>query len=291
MLTSTSDGATREKGGSSTRVRGCQSKAGGSVSGRALVGSSSPPSPSNTAVPWTCFLLPWLPSSYGRSLSNKNQKTVPKTLPPQLGVLCSLGGCGSGTKRCPHAAEGTLWAAACRAQALAASAGGAAPRFPSLLTGEEEEHMSREEEVQRSPRTSSFLPLHWLQHPLHPQARGLRTGLSHQVTLAPEVQRERSRHHLPSWSHLSYCSTLLCLLWHPAPLLPRGCQPRKQAHSPQVPVAQCLWLSNLGQSAPPSPGDSEHRDLVPAHRIQVIIQGQQDLRRKVRGSFRSRWRE
>lgn len=71
--------------------------------------------------------------------------------------------------------------------------------------------------------------------------------------------------------------------------LPLGCWPRKQAHSPQTPVARCLWLSGLGHLCAPVPGDSEHWDLVPAHRIQVIIQGQQDLRRKVQVRFRSCW--
>lgn len=75
----------------------------------------------------------------------------------------------------------------------------------------------------------------------------------------------------------------------PGPLLPLGCWPWKQAHFPQTPVAQCLWLSCLGHLCAPVPGDSEHWDLVPAHCIQVIIQGQQDLRRKVQARFRSCW--
>lgn len=51
--------------------------------------------------------------------------------------------------------------------------------------------------------------------------------------------------------------------------------------------AQCFWLSGLGHICAPVAGDSEHWDLVPAHGIQVIIQGQQDLRRKVQARFRS----
>lgn len=78
-------------------------------------------------------------------------------------------------------------------------------------------------------------------------------------------------------------------MWDLVPLLPLGCWPWKQAHSPQAPAAQCLWLSRLGHLCAPVPGDSEHWDLVPAHRIQVIIQGQQDLRRKVQARFSSCW--
>lgn len=53
-------------------------------------------------------------------------------------------------------------------------------------------------------------------------------------------------------------------------------------HSGPVPLAECL-----GHLCAPVPGDSEHWDLVPAHRIQVIVQGQQDLRRKVKARVRS----
>lgn len=65
--------------------------------------------------------------------------------------------------------------------------------------------------------------------------------------LPQKVQWERSKHCLPSRSRLSYHSTPSCLLWDPAPLLPWGSQPQKQAHFPQMPVARCLSLSGLGR--------------------------------------------
>lgn len=51
------------------RSRLQESNAGGSESGRALTGSSSSPPPTNAAV-----LVPWLPTSYRRNLSNKRGK-------------------------------------------------------------------------------------------------------------------------------------------------------------------------------------------------------------------------
>lgn len=43
----------------------------------------------------------------------------------------------------------------------------------------------REAKVSNMP-PSCFLPLHWLQHPLHPQARRLCTGLGLWIKPAPE---------------------------------------------------------------------------------------------------------
>lgn len=116
---------------------------------------------------------------------------------------------------------------------------------------------------------------------------GCALALASGSSLPQRMRWERSKCCLPSCSHLSCHSSPPCLLWDPVPLLPLGCWPWKQAHSPQTPVA--LWLSSLGHLCAPVPGDSEHWDLVPAHSIQVIIQGQQDLRRKMQARFRSCW--
>lgn len=132
---------------------------GGSASGRALVGSSSPPSPSNTAVPWTCFSCyrgsP--PATGGASPTKRKKKPIPTatlawspllTRQPQVRNQKLSSCCQRDPPR----------AAARRVQALAADAGGAALHFSSPLTGEEAEHISREDGKQSSQTHLPFPP-------------------------------------------------------------------------------------------------------------------------------------
>lgn len=187
------------------------------------------------------LLLPRLPTSCRRSLSNKKENSPP--LPPQLGVHGSLGGCRSGTKRSPRCCQSdSPRAAACRVQAPAADTGASQARSPKRKWS-----TSAGRKGSKGLKHTPFPPLF--------------TGSSTRCTHKPEgctlasaagsclphsVRWERSKHCLPSWSHLSYGSTPWCLRWDPAPLFPWGCRPWKQAHSPQMLVARCLQLSSLG---------------------------------------------
>lgn len=235
-------------------------------------------------------MVPWLPTSYRRSLSNKKKKTentVPP-LPPQFGVLCFLGCYRTGTKCSPCAAEGTLRSAACRVQASAPSAGGAAWHFSSLLTREEAEHISKKEGKQGS---LTCLP------PVSSPITGSSTHCTHKPdscalvlasgsSLPQRMQRERSKRRLPSWSHLSCHSTPSCLLWDPAPtgLLATEAGSFPTDTSGPVPLAErfgtplrpCPWgLRTLG-SCPCAPYPGHHPGSAgpeeeSASQIQVLL--------------------
>lgn len=147
------------------------------------MGSSSPPFP----LQHCSLLLPWLPTSYRRREPLRQKRENSPLLPPQFGVLCSLSGCRTGTKFSPGAAKGTL-----RGQQPAG--------YRCQLQMQEELHYTCQAcslERKRSTsagrkgskglkHTSRFLPLHWLQHPLHLQAGGLGTVLGPWVVPAPE---------------------------------------------------------------------------------------------------------
>lgn len=149
--------------------------------------------------------------------------------------------------------------------------------------------MSREEGKPRSQTHLLFPPSSLAPAPAAPTSQRAVHWPQHWVMPAPEdvVRKEKTSSSLPVPPQLLQHPSHL--LWDLVPLLPQGCWPQEQAHSPQMPVAQWLWLSSLGHPCAPIPWHSEHRDLVPAHHVQVIIQGQQDLRKKARGSFRFYW--
>lgn len=163
--------------------RGCKSKAGGSASGRALMGSSSPPFP----LQHCSLLLRWLPTSYRRRepLQQKRENGPPTAtsvwsplLPQRL---------QTGTKFSPRAAKGTLQ-------------GQQPAGYRCQLQMQEELHyacqacsLERKQSTSAGRKgskglkhTSCFLPLHWLQHPLHLQAGWLGTVLGPWVVPAPE---------------------------------------------------------------------------------------------------------
>lgn len=240
MLTSTCVGPAREKRGFSICVseRGRKSKAGGSGSGRALLGSSS-------------HHLPLTLQSLGLVSLVTMAPHQPWEEPLQQKRTQSPAATSAGSPR-------LAWRRQVRNQTLPGAAKGT-PRGPrpvgyrhQLPTWEQLHCASSARSPKRKWSTSAGRKgSKGLKHTLFPP---LFTGSSTRCVLASaagsclpqSVQWERSKHCLLSRSHLSYSSTPSCLRWDSAPLLPWGCWPRKQAHSPQMMVARCLWLSSLG---------------------------------------------
>lgn len=254
--------------------------------------SPSPPSTSNTAAPGRVPLVTVAPTSYRRSLSRRRESSP--LLPPQLGGLCSLGSCsahwgGGGTeaKRSPWAAKrDPPRAAACREQALAADAGGAVLHFSNSPERKQSTSAGRKGS-KGVTYTSCFLPLHCLQYLPRPRDRGLHAGCSCWVVPAPEgaVAKEQTSSSLPVLPQLPQHPLVLAV--GSGSSAPTGLQATEASPFPTDTSAPAPSAKGPEDApTPPSPRGSEHRDLVPAHRVQVIIQGQQDQKGEEQSSCR-----
>lgn len=120
------------------------------------------------------------PATEGVSPTKRGKKkTQSPPLPPQFGVLFSLGCCSTGTKCSPCAAEGTSEGSRLQGADMSSlrRKAGMANLEPAHQRGSgAHQQGGREAKVSDMP-PSCFLPPHWPQHPLHPQTRGLCTGL------------------------------------------------------------------------------------------------------------------
>lgn len=231
--------------------RGCKSKAGGSASGRALMGSSSPPFP----LQHCSLLLRWLSTSYRRRepLQQKKRKRSPHCH-LSLESFAPSAAADRNQILSPCCQRDSPRAAACRVQVPVADAGGAALRLSSLLTGEEAEHISREEGKQRSQTHLLFppsslapaptAPTSWMAgHCPRPLGRACPRGCGRKAASVVFPPSPASVTAAP----LRAC----CGIWLPCSHGAVGHGSRLIPHRHQL--ARCLWLSNLRRPCAPVP--------------------------------------
>lgn len=154
------------------------------------MGSSGSPPPTSAAA-----LVPWLPTSYRRSLSNKRGKK--KTQSPHCHLSLESSAPSAAAVQEPNALPvllkglsdgGSLQGAGIRSQCRRICMALLKPAHQGGSGAYQQE--VREAKVSNMP-PSCFLPPHWLQHP---QARGLCTGLGLWIEPAPEdvVEKEQT---------------------------------------------------------------------------------------------------